>query len=435
MGFVSFKMRIGDNRWGMPIIGAFVLLNFLGVHAEDWPQFRGAERDAVWRETGIMQKFPESGLHVRWRVDDGPGWASPVVAAGRVYIFDSVLEKPKARERLRCLNEKTGKVLWEHAVEVAYPDWAFSPGNGPIPTPIVHEGRVYSLGMMADLFCLDAATGTELWRRNLATDYKVTGFTPGASPFVEGNRLILAVGGKPDAGLIALDKVTGKEIWHALDETSGNSSPIIIAAGGVRQLIFWSQQSVSSVDPANGKLWWRERLLTSSDSAVAAPVSDGHLLLIGGLMFGLDAEKPGARVLWPDSRSLTKRILSNTSTAILRGGYVYSARTNGELVCLDAKTGQQVWNADNITDKRSSTGASIHLTPQGNSVLLFTDKGELIRAELTPQGYHEISRTLLIAPTYQFGGHNVTWSPPAFANGAVFVRNEKELICADLRQE
>src|SRR3569623_560222 len=102
------------------------------LHAADWPQFRGAERDAVWRESGSMETFPEKGLPIRWRSPVGAGWASPVVAEGRVYVFDSVLENPTAQERLRCFDEKSGKVLWQHFADVAYPDWAFSPGSGPI---------------------------------------------------------------------------------------------------------------------------------------------------------------------------------------------------------------------------------------------------------------------------------------------------------------
>ena len=355
---------------------AVVLQSWIGLHAEDWPQFRGAERDAVWRESGIMEKFPETGLHVRWRATVGPGWSSPVVAEGRVYVMDSILNKPKAQECLQCFDEKTGDVLWSKAVEVTYPDWAFAKGQegSPTSTPTVRDGKIYSLGQEGDLICRDAKTGAEIWHRRLIADYKMKEFTGSNSPLLDGNLLILPIGGKPDAGIIALDKNTGKEVWHALDEDSTNSAPLIVTAGGKRQLIVWTQQSVSSLDPATGNLWWRERLLTGSDSAVAAVVSDGQRLLIGGMMFELDAEKPADKVLWPDSRSLTKRILSNTSTAILRDGYIYSARTNGELVCLDAKTGQQLWSTDKVTDKRSGTGASIHLTLQGNSVVLFTDK-------------------------------------------------------------
>src|SRR5438477_10456530 len=113
---------------------ALPLLLSIAVHAEDWPQWRGPNRDGVWSETGILRTFPAEGLKVGWRVPAGWGFASPVVAQGRVYLADSELMKPKARERLRCFDESTGKTLWTHAYDVAYEAWAFDPTQeiGPV---------------------------------------------------------------------------------------------------------------------------------------------------------------------------------------------------------------------------------------------------------------------------------------------------------------
>jgi hypothetical protein len=147
-------------------------------------------------------------------------------------------------------------------------------------------------------------------------------------------------------------------------------------------------------------------------------------------MFRLDPDKPSAEVLWPDPAAASGRILSNTSTAVLQGDYVFSARSSGHLVCLEAGSGKQVWETDKVTDLKN--GASIHLTPQGDAAFLYTDRGELIRAKLTPRGYEELGRAALLEPVYPFGGRKVTWSPPAYANRQVFARNEKELVCASL---
>ncbi len=125
-----------------------------------------------------------------------------------------------------------------------------------------------------------------------------------------------------------------------------------------------------------------------------------------------------------------RRILSHTSTAILRGGEVYSAKSSGELVCLDA-TGKKLWISDKVTDLKN--GASIHITPNGDSYLLYTDRGELIRAELSAKGYKEISRAAVLEPTMPFGGRKLVWSPPAYADGCIFARSGKELVCAWLR--
>jgi hypothetical protein len=147
-------------------------------------------------------------------------------------------------------------------------------------------------------------------------------------------------------------------------------------------------------------------------------------------MFKLDAHKAAATIVWPENAAPAKRILSNTSTPLLAGDSVFSATLKGDLVCLDARTGRELWRTDKVTDHKA--GPSIHLTPNGDAVFLFTNRGELIRARLTAAGYEEISRTLLIEPVMPFGGRRVTWSPPAYANRHVFVRNEREIICASL---
>jgi outer membrane protein assembly factor BamB len=354
------------------------------------------------------------------------------VAQGRIYLADSVVAKPQAKERVRCIHETTGKTLWTHLYDVPYEDGAFDPKQevGPVATPIVHGGKVYAVGRIGHLLCLDAKKGDVLWQRDLDKDYRGT-FGPGApSPLIDGERLILFLGGKPGAGVVALDKDTGKEIWKALDEALTFSSPIIVSWSGKRQLIVWTQASVSSLDPQTGKTWWRQRLLTSSDYAVSTPVFDQGRLLIGGLMFELDRDQPAARVLWPDSKVPSRRIFSHTSTAIIQGEHVYSAKSSGELICVEASTGEQVWQTGKVTDLKN--GASIHLFPNGDSVLLYTDRGELIRARLSAAGYQELSRTRVLEPTMPFGGRNVAWSPPAFANGCIFARNGKELVCASL---
>lgn len=405
----------------------------LASYADDWTQWRGANRDGVWNETSILRSFPHDGLKVRWRAPMGPGWSSPIVAQGRVYVTDSELTRPKARERIHCFDEASGKVFWTHAYEVDYPEWAFeqAQGGGPRATPIVADGRIYSLGGVGHLCCLDARTGDAIWKRNLAADYQVKEFTGiTGSPLIEGNLLIMCIGGKPAACVVAFDKATGKEVWRALDEPPGYSSPIVITAGGTRQLIVWTGASVTSLNVATGESFWREKFVTVSEYAVSTPVQFGELLLVGGLMFKLDADKPAASVLWPESKSSKSRVLSNVSTAMIRDGHVYSARSSGHLVCLDARSGRQLWETDKVTGLQS--GANIQLTANGDSVLLFNDRGELIRARLTPAGYDEISRVALIEPTSPFAGRKVAWPPPAYANRHVFVRNDKELVCASL---
>src|SRR5260370_31061742 len=163
------------------------LLLFAALRADDWPQWRGLNRDGVWGETGSMEAFPVEGLKLRWRVPVGWGFSSPVVAQGRVFLADSEVVKPKAKERVHCFDETTGKALWTHVCEVAYEDWAFDPKQevGPVATPIVQNGKVYTVGRRGDLFCLDASRCDVLWQRNMEKDYQAR------SPFIQAGLLIL----------------------------------------------------------------------------------------------------------------------------------------------------------------------------------------------------------------------------------------------------
>jgi outer membrane protein assembly factor BamB len=166
---------------------------------------------------------------------------------------------------------------------------------------------------------------------------------------------------------------------------------------------------------------------------VSTPVHSGNRLLVNGLMLKLETDRPGAMVLWPDRPR--RRNLASTSTPLLLGDYVYCCESSGLFVCRDASTGEMVWETDRATDSNFGTTTSIHLTVNGDTALLFKDRGELIRARLTAEGYHEISRTALIEPTYPSSGRKVAWSAPAYANRHVFVRNDKELKCASLAGE
>ena len=413
------------------VLGMFWLRS-IPVLAGDWPQWRGANRDGVWNETGILESFPSGGLKVSWRVPIGRGWSSPIVSHGRVYVTDVQVVPPAARERVLCFEEATGKLRWSQEYSVAYPDWAFEPSaGGPRATPIIRDGRLFTLGVLGDLFCFDAARGRVVWRKSLAKDYQVKEFTGiTASPVIEDDLLILYICGKPTACVVALNKNSGKEVWRALDDSFTYSSPIIITAGGKRQLIVWTQEAVTSLDPAVGRILWREPLQTPGDMAVATPVFARQRLFVAGLMFQFDADKVRPSVLWPEARTAIKRILSITSTPLLAGDHLFSARTTGELVCLETGTGRQVWQTNTVTELKN--GASIHLTPCGDAVFLFTDRGDLIRAQLTPSGYREISRTHLLDPTSPFGDRKCAWTPPAYANRHVYARNDTELVCASL---
>jgi outer membrane protein assembly factor BamB len=403
--------------------------------AADWPQWRGPNRDAVWTEAGIVEKLPSAGLKVLWRAPIAMGYSSPVVVAGKVYVSDAELKKPVVREQVHCLEADSGKVLWTSAYETPAPDWFFTAeqGRGPGATPIVWKGKLYALDLFGNLVCLETRKGRVVWKKNLKEEFEMKETSVDASPLIEGELLILMLGGKKGAGIVALDRNTGREVWRALEETVTWSSPIVIDAGGVRQLIVWTQQSVSSLNPANGKLYWREATSTGGSpgtAGVSTPVCRNSYLLVSGWMFQLEKDRPAAKTLWPEGQGVSRRILSDTSTGLFLGDYVYSAKTGGEFLCLKAATGEEVWKTNTVTDLMN--GASIHVTLHGNSAFLFNSRGELIQARLAPSGYEEISRAKLIDPTSPFGSQKVAWTAPAFAHQNVYARNDQELICVSL---
>lgn len=424
-----------DDVKQSPLITVLVsLLSAVSVWADDWPQWRGPTRDGAWTEQGILRSFPAGGLKFLWRAEVGPGLSSPIVAQGRVFLTDVQLTRPTTKERVHCFEAATGKPLWTYAYDAVYPE-SEQFTQGTIPTPIYHDGKVYTIGR-TDLLCLDAAAGTLLWQKSLDKEYQAQESLTYASPLIEGNLLIIYAGrfsGDATACVIAIDKDSGQTAWRALTDYAAMSSPIVVGAAGKRQLIVWSQQAVTSLDAATGDVCWAEETRpVNQSSAVATPVVQGNRLLIGGLLMQLDAARPAAAVLWPESKSPSRRNLSNTSTPILRGDHIFSARTSGHLVCLEAATGTELWRTDSVTEPGS--GASIHLTVHGDDTFLYTDRGELILANLSGTGYREISRALLVEPTFPYEGRKFVWPPPAYANRCVFARSDKELVCASLAE-
>ncbi|MBI1840506.1 MAG: PQQ-like beta-propeller repeat protein [Verrucomicrobia bacterium] len=420
----------------MQKLSLLLLLLITGrIVAADWPQWRGPNRDGAWTESGVLSSFPPAGLIPRWTAPVGYGYSSPIITNGMLYLTDLVVEKPVLHERTLCFNARSGKRIWVTEHDFSAPDWFFVPAQtrGPGSTPLFHNGRVYGLSMFSTLKCLDARTGSVLWKRDLVAEYELPPSSLDASPLVDNGLLILSIGGKPAAGVVALDLLTGREVWRALSESASWSSPVIVSAGGTRQLIVWMRQSVTSLNPTNGAVYWREPTVSGGSpgfSAVSTPVVQGDRLLVSGLMFQLDRTRPAARVLWPDTPSGTRRILSDTSTPLFQNDFIYSPRSGGLFVCLEAGTGRELWQTNTVTSLRQ--GACVHFTPNGSSLFLFTDQGDLIRARLTPAGYSELGRSHLIDPTSPLFDNSFAWAAPAFANRNIFVRNDRELRCYSL---
>lgn len=411
--------------------------------ADDWPQWRGPTRDGVWRETGVVEKFDTEQLPIQWRVEIDSGYSGPTVADGRVYITDRQTE-PKQVERVHCIDAATGKVLWNYTYDCPYEGVGYA--AGPRASVSVDEGRAYSLGAMGNLFCFDAATGAVLWQKDLKSQYKIQMPMWGiaAAPLIDGRRLILNVGGE-HACLVALDKVTGDEIWKALDDPAQYSAPIIVKQGDQPVLVIWTGAGVVGLNPVTGEEYWREEMKPKQmPIGIATPVTDGNRLFVssffdGSLMLRLttDAQsgRPAVERIWrkvgPDEQH-TQSLHCMIGTPILKGDYLYGVDSYGQLRCLDANTGDRIWESQQAVPK--ARWATIHMVEHHDEVWMFNERGELLIGRLSPKGFEEVSRTKLIEPTTvqldQRGG--VCWSHPAFGDRHVFARNDGEIVCASV---
>ncbi len=404
------------------------------LRADDWPQWRGTNRDGVWRETGILEAVPANGLKVRWRARIGRGYSGPVVAHRRVFVTDHQF-RPEV-ERVLCFDEATGEPVWTHSYPVDYENMEY--GNGPRASPTVHEGKVYTLGTQGHLFCLDAVTGEVLWKKDLAKEYdaRVPQYGASVAPLVEGDLLIVCIGGRPDASVIAFDLNSGEERWKALDDRPAYSAPIVLDRNGCRQAIIWTADNITSLNPTTGEVYWQVPYkATWNEAQVVAslvPHEDRLLCLMawnrGSMMLTLDPDKPAASVLWktrtrPTTQFSTPLWIDDDHFCAIDGG--------GGLCCLDANSGDEVWRTTEVAGGTALGHA--HLTPNGDRVFLFNQRGQLISARLTPEGYEESGRTLLVEPT---PGHRaqgpVAWSHPAYANKHIIARNDRVLVSASL---
>jgi len=301
--------------------------------ADDWPQWRGPARDGTWSEQGILEKFPAGGPPVRWRAPVGPGYSGPAVAGGRVFVLDRVPSEPGAevkvawntrnksadKERVICLEESTGKVLWTHE----YPcEYSCAYGIGPRSTPTVHGDYVYTLGAMGAFFCLEAATGRVVWQKDFVKDFgaEVPLYGFAGQPLVDGDRLVTLVGAK-ERTISAFDRTTGKEVWKALSASEpGYCAPMIFKLAGLRQMVVWHGDGLSGLEPETGRELWSVPVPNRVGMAIATPAVEGNRL---------------------------------TSPILLFGGHVYGVSLYGDFCCLNGETGDRVW----VTQQPTTGGA------------------------------------------------------------------------------
>lgn len=422
------------------------------ARGEDWPQWFGAQRDGVIRDKNLIREVPASGLKVLWRQEVAGGYSGPAVANGKVYVTDYVRKEGDAsndpggrrlltgEERVLCLDAKTGQLLWSHA----YPcEYNISYPAGPRATPTVANGVVLALGAEGDLVCLDANDGTLIWRKSLKQEYKtetpIWGYS--APPLVIGQQVITLAGGEGSV-VVALDLKSGEEKWRALSASEiGYAPPTLLERQGSVELLIWTADELCSLDPENGHVHWQVPLKPRYGMSIMAPQISGDKLFACGIgdtasMYRLGAPKTAPELLWKGKPKMA--IYCANSTPAFVGDMIYGADCQvGSMMGVKAEDGTRSWETFAPTTGRPGRAShgTVFLNRYEDLFYLFTETGDFAIAKLSPTGYEEIGRFHLVEPTGECFGRNVVWSYPAYANSCIFVRNDKEIVCADLSQD
>lgn len=398
----------------LPAVLAVIAVLDTGARAEDWPQWRGPQRNGTSTETGWRDTWPAEGPPIAWKAKVGLGFSGFVVARDRAFT----LGHADGQDTVWCFDAAAGKILWKHSYPAELGDKFFE--GGTTGTPTVAGDRVFTLSRWGDLFCFEAATGKIVWQKNIqketGTRVPDWGFT--GAPLVHENLLVLNVG---DAGL-ALDPATGKILWQSANKSAGYSAPLPIRRDGQWLALLGNGGAYVAVHLRDGKEAWRIRWLTEYGINASDPIVEGDRLFLstgygkGGGLFKLGAAEP--EQLWK-----TKKLRTQMNAAVLFQGHLYG--TDGDttekaaLKCLDFATGDEKWTQPGF-------GSGAVILADGKLIAL-GGTGELLVAPATPDGFKPTARAQVL------GGK--CWTAPVLANGRVYCRNGRgDVVCVDVRK-
>lgn len=399
---------------------AILLAATFGLSASDWPQWRGPKRDGhVGVDEKLFDKVPAEMTPV-WKISVGGGHSSPVVAGEKLIYVDG----DGTQEVAHCLDAKTGKEIWKQPFATQYEDeW----GAGTRSTPLIDGSRVYATACNGELRCFDLNSGKVVWGASFEKDFGIKFLGSKAnegtasrrgnngSPVVDGNLIFVPVGAE-EASVVAFDKETGKVVWKGGDDEAAYSSFMVADLAGVRQLIAFTADSLMSFRREDGKILWRIPIVTQAKRHTCTPVIVGDNIVVNTFTFGMASylvSKKGDEVTATEAwRNKDTKI--NLATPVLVGGFLYSHGPSKNFVCVDASNGKVKWT-------QSGFGVEVsHTTAFGDRLVATTDSGQMIVIKANPDRYEELGRA-------QISGK--TWSYPAWANGKLYIRDNRDLAC------
>ena len=383
---------------------------------DDWPQWRGIERDGKSPETGLLRKWPDSGPPLAWKSDGlGEGYSTVSVSQGRIYT----LGQRGDTEYVIALDAASGKKLWETAAGGAYRERR---GDGPRGVPTVEADRLWSVTADGKLVCLDTKTGKPIWKADFVSQYggDVPHWGYSESPLIDGARVIVTPGGKGHS-VVALDKATGKLIWKSQSDEAAYSSVSLATVGSIRLYVVFTASGVMGVKADNGELLWRYDKVSNRTANVATPLVSGNHVFIssdygtGCALLKLDASDGGVKAT---EVYFSREMKNHHASSILINGYLYGFNSS-ILTAMKFDTGEVAWR-DRSTGKGSVAYADGHLVALG-------ENGVVALVKIGTGSYQEVSRFSI-----ELTGRPA-WANPVISNGNLFIRDQNTLYCYGLR--
>ncbi|MEW6305147.1 MAG: PQQ-binding-like beta-propeller repeat protein [Verrucomicrobiota bacterium] len=447
----------------------------MALRAEDWPQFLGPRANGTSTETGLLDKWPEKGPPEVWSKSIGTGYSAPSVRANRLVLHHRVGDE----EVVECFEATTGKPLWRYGYPTAYED-PYGYNNGPRCTPLLTEDRCFTFGVEGKLLCLELATGKPVWQRDTGKDWEVPQpfFGVGSTPILEGNLLIVMVGGQPNSGVVAFSPVTGRTVWESVGEKNWKGQPMIgwpgertvawnplekqasyatpVAASihGKRHLFCLMRQGLVSLDPKTGEInfsrWFRSPANDSVNAANPVVVDDTVFISaayyrVGSVLLRVKPDGKSFDEVWrtPPDRNRPGALLLDPNpvleihwtTPIYHDGYLYAFSGRNEpdarFRCVELKSGRLMWNRDeNWTHGLRGTQPGVYgrgsAIMADDKLIVLGEGGLLGLFKVNPQKAEEISRHQVPQLGYP------CWAAPILANKKLYLRSESHLICLDL---
>ena len=437
----------------MCLLAVALLLRVPAALAEDWPQWLGPGGDSNWDATGIKTEFG-SELPVKWRKPCGLGYAGPVVADGKVYLFDyevtegRIVNNPgrpvklKGNERLHCLDSATGNVLWTKGMPVKY---NVSYPSGPRATPCIDGQHIYTLGTEGDLVCRSIADGQVVWKVNFLEQFgtKTPIWGHSSCPLVIDNLVYCMVGGQ-ETGIVAFDKTTGKEQWRALSTNEpGYAAPVPVEIEDTTCVAAFHPGGVAILHAKTGAKLWSKPLKPKYGMSIAVPRLVGEQMFVTAygeamMINGVGTGNPS--ITWKENASRVALYCSNASPYFADDAIFGCDIETSELMAIDPDSGKRLWSNQEVLvgpdagrRVRHGTAFIVRHTESGR-YFIFNEMGHLIVADMSREGLEIHGQAKIIEPAGEAFGRDVVWTHPAFAEGSVFARSDKEIVCVSLQE-